>query len=153
MLNFLWDIRYILVIIVFLILFALLDWNGFKNKISQLMLAAKQMSKDGVLKNGEEQAAWVATQVYMLLPARYRLLNKAVVVKIIVWLYKQAMDYMDNGKLDGSYMLLVPPTSTSEPKTPEPEDVSDPPPISTPQNMVSGDIIAKYTEGTDKPQP
>jgi hypothetical protein len=63
------------------------------------------------------------------------------------------MDYMDNGKLDGSYMLLVPPTSTSEPKTPEPEDVSDPPPISTPQNMVSGDIIAKYTEGTDKPQP
>jgi hypothetical protein len=126
MLNFLWDIRYILLVAVFIILSALLDWNNFKTKVGQLMLVAKQMAKDGTLKNGQEQAKWVVLQIYKRLPLRYRILKEETLARLVAWLYKQAMDYLDDGKINGSIEYVPEPKPVPEP---EPSDVTDPPPI------------------------
>ena len=101
-LNILWEYRYIILWAVIVVLYALTEWNGFKAKVTALMLDAKKLAKDGVLKDGEQQVEWIILQAYQKLPKRYQLLNQDTMKKIIKWLYSKAMDYIDDGQLNNS---------------------------------------------------
>ena len=101
-LNILWEYRYIILWAVIITLYALTEWNGFKARITTLMLDAKKLAKDGVLKDGERQVEWIILQAYQKLPKRYQLLNQDTMKKIIKWLYSKAMDYIDDGQLNNS---------------------------------------------------
>lgn len=60
MLKFLWDFRYDILFIIWFVITCIIkskDWRD--KKIHEYMLAAKQMSKDGFLKSGDEQQEWV----------------------------------------------------------------------------------------------
>jgi hypothetical protein len=101
-LNFLWEYRYILLWVLFFGVFALSQWNGFKAKVTALMLDAKKLAKDGVLKNGQQQVEWIVLKAYQKLPKRYQLLKEDTMKKVIKWLYDKAMDYIDDGQFNNS---------------------------------------------------
>jgi hypothetical protein len=102
-LAFVWDWRFVLVVIAALIVWAILDWNSFKTKAYQLMLLAKSKAKDLVLNSGQEQEDWVVANLMPLIPIKFKpFLTEERVKKIVYWLYHKAKDKLDNGKFDNS---------------------------------------------------
>ncbi|MCX7843080.1 MAG: hypothetical protein N2489_08405 [Clostridia bacterium] len=102
--SFLWENRFIILIIAFAILFfVLLGWQRTKVLLYQLMLQAKRMAKDAVLKSGQEQEEWVVKKALQLLPLSLKVfLSEDTIRKIVRWLYLKAKDYADDGQLNGS---------------------------------------------------
>jgi hypothetical protein len=88
--------------VVIALLYALTEWNGFKAKVTALMLDAKKLAKDGILKNGEQQVEWIILQAYQKLPKRYQLLSEETMKRVIGWLYIKAMDYIDDKQFNNS---------------------------------------------------
>lgn len=101
-LNIIWEYRYIIMWVVMAGLYALTEWNNFKSKVTALMLDAKKLAKDGILKNGEQQVEWIVLQAYQKLPKRYQFINQETLKKVIAWLYIKAMDYIDDGQFNNS---------------------------------------------------
>ena len=104
MLKFLWDFRYVILFIIWLIITCVIkgkDWA--KKKIYEYMLAAKQMSKDGFLKSGTEQEEWVINNLYILFQRlKIPYVTKDNLRPLVQKLYKIAMDKMDDGKINNS---------------------------------------------------
>lgn len=100
--EYIWEYRHIILWAVIAVLSLLADFNNFKSKITALMLDAKKLAKDGVLKNGEQQVEWIVLQAYQKLPKRYQIFNENTMRKIIKWLYDKAMDYLDDGMVNNS---------------------------------------------------
>jgi len=102
--SFLWENRFIILIVAFVILFfILLGWQKTKVLLYQLMLQAKRMAKDAVLKSGQEQEEWVVKKALQLLPLSLRMFfSEDTVRKIVKWLYQKAKDYADDGQLNNS---------------------------------------------------
>lgn len=102
--SFLWENRFIILIVAFVILFfVLLGWQRTKVLLYQLMLQAKRMAKDAVLKSGQEQEEWVVKKALQLLPLSLKVfLNEDTIRKIVRWLYQKAKDYADDGQFNGS---------------------------------------------------
>mgnify|MGYP005838767779 CR=1 FL=1 len=102
--SFLWEYRFIILVVVFVILFlVLLGWQKTKVLLYQLMLQAKRMAKDAILKSGQEQEEWVVKKALQLLPLSLRMfLSEDTVRKIVKWLYQKAKDYADDGQLNDS---------------------------------------------------
>ena len=102
--SFLWEYRFVILIVVAVILFfILLGWQKTKVLLYQLMLQAKRMAKDAVLKSGQQQEEWVVKKALQLLPLSLRLfLSEDTVRKIVRWLYQKAKDYADDGQLNNS---------------------------------------------------
>lgn len=101
-LSVIWEYRYIIMWVVIAVLYMLTEWNGFKAKVTALMLDAKKLAKDGILKNGEQQVEWIILHAYQKLPKRYQLIKEDTMKKIVKWLYDKAMDYIDDGQLNNS---------------------------------------------------
>lgn len=102
-LDLVWEYRYIILWTLVVVLYALTEWNNFKSRVNALMLTAKQMAKDEILKNGDQQAEWVVKKAYQLLPKRWTtFISEDLMRKIVKWLYSKAMDYLDDGQLNGS---------------------------------------------------
>lgn len=98
-----WDFRYIIVVTVAIALYAMLAWKDFKISAYALMLQAKDMAKDAILKNGDEQAEWVIKKAYQFLPKAISVfISEESMEKIIYNLYIKAKDYLDDGKLNNS---------------------------------------------------
>lgn len=105
MMNVLWEYRFIIVILVAIALYALLEWNSFKSQLYALMLQAKRMAKDSVLKSGDEQIEWIIKKTYQFLPGRITIfISEETMRKLIRYLYSKLKDYIDDGKLNKSIL-------------------------------------------------
>jgi hypothetical protein len=99
----LWDWRFIIILILGAILFALFEWSSAKEIILKGCLMAKKLAKDAVLSSGQAQEDWVVFRIYPCLPAPMRVfVSEATFRKIVRWLYGKAKDYLDDGELNGS---------------------------------------------------
>ncbi|MFZ7133766.1 MAG: hypothetical protein ACOWWR_15575 [Eubacteriales bacterium] len=99
----LWGFRYVIIFIIAVAVYALLEWNSFKGKIYAMMLQAKRLAKDAILSSGEEQVAWVVQKAYQYLPAYIMaFLSEERLRSIILYLYDQAKDYIDDGEFNNS---------------------------------------------------
>lgn len=102
-LNFIWKYRFILMSIVWAATYALTSWEKFKSNVKSGMLAAKQMSKEQILRSGKEQREWVINFVYNKLPKTWsNFLGEEKVRLLIQRLYNVSMDLIDDGKLNNS---------------------------------------------------
>jgi len=103
MINKLFEYRFIILIILAVILYAAFEWEKFKTKAYALMLQAKSMAKDLILKSGSQQENWVVKKAYQFLPRKLTIfINEARMRKIIHYLYIKAKDMADDGKLNNS---------------------------------------------------
>lgn len=98
-----WDYRYLIVAIVFLILVALCEWNRTKQTAYNVMLRAKDMAKDEILKGGKEQEDWVVGKLMQILPAPITIfLGEKFIRQLVKFLYEKGLDYLDDGKFNNS---------------------------------------------------
>lgn len=103
MLKIIWEYRFIILVVLAVILYAALEWTSFKSQAYALMLQAKRMAKDEVLKNGDEQVEWIIKRTYQFLPKRITIfVSEELMRKVIKYLYEKLKDYMDDGKLNNS---------------------------------------------------
>ncbi|MEI8200759.1 MAG: hypothetical protein WCG21_11915 [Eubacteriales bacterium] len=108
--KYLWDFRYVIVVLLALLVYTIFNWQKVKAMAYKGMLQAKTLAKDAVLKSGKEQEDWVVETIWPLLPAAVRLfISKTVFREIIQKLYRTAKDYLDDGQLNGS----IPSTPTT----------------------------------------
>jgi hypothetical protein len=99
----LWDWRFVIALILGVAVYAVADWKNFKIKAYQLMLDAKSLAKDQVLKTGQEQEDWVVEKLYAIMPAKFKLfISEDLLRKIVYKAYHIAKDYLDDGKLNGT---------------------------------------------------
>lgn len=98
-----WEWRFVIAVIVAIAVYALLEWNKFKVQAYALMLQAKSLAKDALLKTGEEQVKWVVERSYVFLPKYITLfIPKSYMEEIIFYLYNKSKDYLDDGKINNS---------------------------------------------------
>jgi len=103
MLSKLFEYRFIILVVLAVVLFSILEWQKFKTVIYALMLQAKILAKDLVLKSGEKQETWVVNHAYQLLPKKITIfINETRMRKIVHYLYVKAKDLVDDGKLNNS---------------------------------------------------
>lgn len=98
-----WDWRFVLAIVLGIVVYAVADWKNFKIKAYQLMLDAKSLAKDQVLKSGQEQEDWVVEKLYAVMPTKFKVfISEDLLRKIVYKSYHLAKDIIDNGKIDNS---------------------------------------------------
>ena len=98
-----WDFRFVICVVMAVALYAILAWKDFKIRAYALMLQAKSMAKDTVLKSGDEQAEWVIKKAYQFFPKTITIfISEELMEKIIYILYTKAKDYLDDGKINNS---------------------------------------------------
>lgn len=103
LLNFIWEYRFIFMFVIWVVTYASTSWERFKSDVKSGMLAAKQMSKEQILKSGKEQQEWVINFVYNKLPKTWvNFLGEHKVRYLIQQLYNTSMDLIDDGKLNKS---------------------------------------------------
>lgn len=101
---FIWDWRFVIIVIISVFFKFLLDRQGFYTTLYNLMLQAKRLAKDGVLKTGKAQEDWVVEKAMVLIPASWKLFfGEAQVRNLVRILYQKGMDILDDGKLNNSY--------------------------------------------------
>lgn len=103
MLKFLIEYRFIILVVLAVILFAMFEWEKFKNISYALMLQAKSRAKNYVLKSGKKQEDWVVNKAYQFLPKKITFfINEQRMRKIIHYLYVKAKDKVDDGEINNS---------------------------------------------------
>jgi hypothetical protein len=113
-----------------------------KKEIYSFMLNAKQRAKDGVLQNAQEQEEWVVKMALQNLPKSWVIfLSEAKLRKIIFYLYRDAMDWADDGKFNVSYNFA--------PLVPLEVDTQDNPYIDFAENIADG-IVDKLVPESSK---
>lgn len=102
-LNFLWEYRFIIVVLLALGSYVLFEWQKFKAVAYAVMLKAKSLAKDAVLNSGTQQEDWVVKKLLLLLPKSWLIfLSEDKLRGIVHWLYHKAKDYIDDGQLNDS---------------------------------------------------
>jgi hypothetical protein len=101
-LAFLFEWRFVIAVIVAIGLYALFAWSSFKAKAYAIMLQAKSLAKDAILKSGQEQESWVVERLYRFLPKVFSLIPEAILRKCVHYLFIKGKDYLDDGQLNGS---------------------------------------------------
>lgn len=100
----LWDYRFIILWILTAVIYAVVmgkEWC--KKKALELMLAAKQLSKEKVLANGQQQEDWAVRALYLLLKKlKIPFVTEEALRTLVHKLYIKAMDKLDDGKLNNS---------------------------------------------------
>jgi len=103
MFDLLFEYRFIIILFLAVILYAALEWQKFKTKAYALMLQAKSLAKDAILKSGHQQEEWVIRKAYQFLPKKITLfINEQRMRSIVHYLYVKAKDYVDDGELNNS---------------------------------------------------
>lgn len=99
----LWELRFVIIAVLAIIIYSLMTWKETKSRLYALMLQAKRRAKDEVLKSGQQQEEWVVKKALQFLPLSVRLLfGEDVIRGIVRMLYKSAKDYLDDGKINNS---------------------------------------------------
>lgn len=102
-LSLLWEWRFVIVLAFGIVLYCLFEWQRAKSVLYALMLQAKRMAKDAILKSGEQQEEWVVKKALQFLPASLKIfLSEDWVRKIVRWLFHKAKDYLDDGIFNSS---------------------------------------------------
>lgn len=105
-LNIIWEFRFILLLVIAAVFYCFLEWEKAKSIIYASIAQAKRYAKDQVLKNGRQQEEYVVRLALQRLPLSLRLfLGEDTIRRIVRWLYKKLMDYMDDGILNESYKI------------------------------------------------
>jgi hypothetical protein len=98
-----WEYRALIILAFWLITYVITSWEKFKSDIKSAMLAAKQMSKEQLLKTGIEQRLWVLEFIYKELPKTWTaILGEERTKALVQKLYDSALDLIDDGKLNDS---------------------------------------------------
>ena len=99
----LFEFRFIIAFLIGFALFSLFEWEKTKGILTKLMLNAKSLAKDYVLKSGQEQEEWVLKRAYQYLPKWITtFIPEEVMRKLIRYIYQMAKDYIDDGKINNS---------------------------------------------------
>jgi len=97
------EYRFILVVALAIFIFILFEFEKFKGILYALMLQAKSLAKDAVLKSGIEQEEWVLQKAYAYLPKWITFaIPQETMRKIISYLYHMGKDYLDDGQINKS---------------------------------------------------
>jgi fumarate reductase subunit C len=103
MLDFLVEYRFIILVLLAAVLYAALEWQKFKTSAYALMLQAKRMAKDEILKSGNEQVEWIIKRSYQCLPKKVTIfITEERMRNIIRYLYKKLKDFIDDGQVNNS---------------------------------------------------
>lgn len=102
--QFLWDYRFILLWILTAVIYAVVmgkEWC--KKKALELMLVAKQLSKERVLANGQQQEDWAVKALYLVLKKlKIPFVTEESLRPLVHKLYVKAMGKLDDGKFNNS---------------------------------------------------
>jgi uncharacterized protein (UPF0333 family) len=103
MFELLFEYRFVILGVLAIIFYALLEWQKTKGILYALILKAKSMAKDWVLKSGEKQEEWVVVNAYRFLPKKITVfINKERMRRLVHYLYHKAKDLIDDGELNNS---------------------------------------------------
>lgn len=103
MLNFLLEYRFIILVVLVVILYAAIEWQKFKTQAYALMLQAKSLAKDAILKSGHQQEEWVIKKAYQFMPRKITIfISEERMRKIVHYLYNRAKDLIDDGQVNNS---------------------------------------------------
>jgi hypothetical protein len=101
--SFMWDARFIIAVLVAFAGFAILEREKANSILYALMLQAKRMAKDEILKSGQEQEDWVVRKALIFLPATVRIFLSEEAIRVIVkFLFNKAKDFLDDGEFNGT---------------------------------------------------
>lgn len=93
----------ILIMLAIISIFFFLGWQRTKELLYQLMLQAKRMAKETILKSGQAQEDWVVKNALYYMPIRIKFfISEDMTRKIVRWLYQKAKDYADDEVLNDS---------------------------------------------------
>jgi uncharacterized protein (UPF0333 family) len=103
MLDKLFEFRFIIIVVLAVILYAALEWQKFKSQAYALMLQAKSLAKNAILKTGKQQEEWVIKKAYQFMPKALTIfLSEQRMRKIVHCLYVKAKDLADDGEFNNS---------------------------------------------------
>jgi hypothetical protein len=101
--SLIWEYRFVLLIVLAVFFYAVFEWQRFKAKAYALMLQAKRLAKDAILKSGDQQAEWVVKKMYQFLPLSWKIfISEERLRKIVFYLYHNAKDCLDDGQINNS---------------------------------------------------
>lgn len=102
--NLIWEYRFILIWLVTALIYAVvMGKQWYKNKALELMLVAKQLSKEKILSNGHQQEDWAVKALYLVLKKlKIPFVTEENLRPLIHNLYIKAMDKLDDGKINKS---------------------------------------------------
>lgn len=99
----LWDYRFVIAVVIAFAIYFLFEREKGLKTLFALMLQAKSLAKDAILKSGKEQEDWVVERALYYLPVSWKLLfGEAQVRKTVKWLFHKGKDYLDDGKFNNS---------------------------------------------------
>lgn len=102
--NYAFEYRFVIAVVVCFVLFYLFEREKGYSLLYNLMLQAKRMAKDAILKSGQEQEDWVVEKALYLLPTSWKVfVSETQTRKIVKWLFHKGKDLLDDGKLNGSW--------------------------------------------------
>lgn len=115
--DFAFDMRYVLVVIVCVAVYAVFEYTSFRGKAFEFMMLAKHLAKEAILRGGCAQETWVVNKIYPLLPIWIRLIGDEDAKKdqlrmVVHYLYEKAKDKLDDGILNGTDGTAIDPTET-----------------------------------------
>ena len=103
MMNLLFEYRFMIILVLAVMLYAVLEWQKFKTISYALMLQAKSKAKNLILKSGKQQEDWVVNKAYLFLPKKLTIfINQERMRRIIHFLYVKAKDKIDDGEINNS---------------------------------------------------
>jgi uncharacterized protein (UPF0333 family) len=103
MLDKLFEFRFVILVVLVAIIFAVFEWQKTKGILYALMLQAKSMAKDLILKSGTKQEEWVIRKAYLFLPKKITIfINQERMRRIVHYLYNKAKDLADDGEMNNS---------------------------------------------------
>lgn len=85
---------------IIIIIYARMDWTGFKAKVKNLIFVAEERARQYSLETGEEKMQWVLVNGYKYVPVwaklfitetAFRAIVQAVFDSIVNWAEKQAV--------------------------------------------------------------
>lgn len=82
------------------VFFGLWQWNWFRQRAYALMVQAKRLAKDEILKSGEDQEQWVVNMLSKIPWIMF--IPRGWLVIAVKYLYGIAKDYCDDGKINNS---------------------------------------------------
>ncbi|MEW9093924.1 MAG: hypothetical protein AB2417_02480 [Clostridiaceae bacterium] len=103
MYNLIWEFRYIIITVLTIALYCFLEWQKAKATGYALMLQAKSLAKDAVLKSGAQQEEWVVRKLYQYLPKAFtKFISEKTMRNVVHYLYIKAKDFLDDGQINNS---------------------------------------------------
>ena len=97
------EYRFVILVVLAIIIFSIFEWQKTKGILYALILKAKSMAKDWVLKSGKKQEDWVVVNAYRFLPKKITVfINQERMRMLVHYLYHKAKDLVDDGEMNNS---------------------------------------------------